>query len=385
MKLFVLLSRFPYPLEKGDKLRAFHQIRELSKHHEIHLCCLSDTEVKDEWKKELEHYCESITVHQLTKLKVWFNTAIQLFSDKPYQVGYFYQKSIQRKINTQIQSLQPDHIYCQLIRTSEYVKNFHDINKTIDYQDALSKGMFRRAEISSGIKKSIFTTEGKRLSAYENRIFDYFQHHTIISEQDRNFINHPESGNIAIVENGISDEFFNYTGDVKKTHQIGFVGNMNYPPNIECSEFLSSEILPKLNSDVQLLLAGASPHQRIKDLASSQVKVTGWIEDIRDAYASIEVFTAPLFVGTGLQNKLLEAMAMGIPVVTTPLANNALKAKAGEHILIAENAEEFAAHITNLLNDSSLKEKITTNAKAFVRENYSWEKSVSKLEQLFAQ
>ncbi|MEX1002720.1 MAG: glycosyltransferase [Crocinitomicaceae bacterium] len=382
MKLFVLLSRFPYPLEKGDKLRAYHQIRLLSQQHEIHLCCLSDQKVTAEWRNELAPYCASIHVLKLRKILIYLNTFLQLFTDKPYQVGYFYQSPVQRKINQLISTIHPDHIYCQLIRTTEYVKNIHNIPKTLDYQDALSKGMFRRAEISRGSKKQLFRAEGKRLSEYENRIFDFFNHHTIISEQDRDFINHPSKDRIEVIKNGIAESFFNYDMPSVKTHQIVFTGNMNYPPNIECAEFLVNEILPLLEDDVRILLSGASPHQRVLQLASKKVEVTGWVDDIRESYARAELFVAPLFIGTGLQNKLLEAMAMGIPSITTPLTNSALGASPDQELLIAENASQFAEQINRLLNNKKLYGQVQLNAKKFVRENFSWEKSVKQLAHL---
>lgn len=384
MKIFVLLSRFPYPLEKGDKLRAYHQLRELSKTNQIHLCCLTDKKVKSEWRKELASFCETVDVFNLNKPLIYWNTAKQLFSDNPFQVGYFYQNRIQRKINQLIKLHQVDHIYCQLIRTAEYVKNIHSIDKTIDYMDALSKGMDRRAAIAKGIKKKLYSIEGKRLAAYENRIFDYFNHHVIISKQDRELINHPDNNRIHIIENGISENYFNYKKDVEKEYDLVFTGNMNYPPNIECSEYIVNNILPLLPSSTKLLLSGASPHQRILTLdKENKITVSGWVDDIRASYASAKIFIAPLFIGTGLQNKLLEAMAMGIPCITTSLASNALNATDKKHILIAETADEFAKLSAQLLEDESFYNRISEQGRTFVKDQFSWSKSVEKLNSVF--
>jgi len=384
MKLFVILSRFPYPLEKGDKLRAYYQLQELAKNHEIHLHCLSDQTIKAEWRAKVEKHCASVSIHPLKKHLIYWNTAKQLFGTKPFQIGYFFQKNIYKNINKSLNEIKPDHIYCQLIRTAEYVKDIHDIPKTLDYMDALSKGMLRRGAIQNGLKGKLFKIEGRRLSEYENRIFDYFNQHTIISKQDRDLINHPGKASIAIIENGISEDYFDYQKPVVKTHDLLFTGNMNYPPNIECSEFISNEISPLLPSS-SIKISGASPHQRILDLKkNSQVEITGWVDDLRDSYASAKIFVAPLFIGTGLQNKLLEAMAMGLPVVTTPLANNALKAEAGKEILIAENAEGFKKHISNLLEDEQLYNSISQAGKEYVKSKFSWQQSVAKLEKLLA-
>ena len=144
MKLFVLLSRFPYPLEKGDKLRAFHQIKELSKQHEIVLCALSDQKVAQSSIDKLQEYCKAIHIIKLPKWKIYWNLFWQLlFTDKSLQVVYFYNKSAQKKINRIITEYQPDHIYGQLIRVAEYIKNI-PIPKTLDYMDALARGMERR-------------------------------------------------------------------------------------------------------------------------------------------------------------------------------------------------------------------------------------------------
>ena len=384
MKLSIVVSRFPFPLEKGDKLRIYHQIKELSKRHKIQLHCLSDKTIKDEWKAEIQQYCEELYVYELKKPLLYFNTLKQLLGSNPFQIGYFYQSRIRKQIRKRIQLFQPDHIYAQLIRTAEYIKDIHDIPKTLDYMDALSKGMFRRAELVSGIKKKLYNIEGKRLAEYENRIFDYFNHHCIISRQDRDFIQHPDHQKITIVENGISEEFFG-TSTVQQNTELLFTGNMNYPPNVECAEFLVHKILPIIDNDIRLTLAGASPNKRILAFNDHpRVEVTGWMDDIKMAYASAGIFVAPLFIGTGLQNKLLEAMAMGVPVITTPLANNALGAKDGKEILIANHAEDFANQIVYLLNNPPIYQEISAAAKVFVKKHYNWQLSAETLEKLFS-
>lgn len=388
MKLFILLSRFPYPLEKGDKLRAYYQIKALSEKHELIICCLTDQHVTREARHEIEQFTTSLHIFPLNKFLIYWNTIKQVLTDKPFQVGYFYQAGIQKKIGKIIRTEQPDHIYCQLIRTTEYVKNIHNIPKTLDFMDALSKGLYRRSEIASGIKKKVFQIEGKRLSDYEHRIFDYFNHHTIISEQDRKFINHPQNKEITVVENGISASFFETIELTdKSTYDLVFTGNMNYPPNIECAEYIVNELLPELlisHPNITVLLSGANPNSRVLELGKhSNVTVTGWVEDIRESYLKGKIFCAPLFIGTGLQNKLLEAMALGLPVITTPLANNALNASTNKEILIANNRTEFVNAIKQLLENKEVYKALSAQAKSFVKSKFEWETSVAKLEKLF--
>lgn len=380
MKLFVIVSRVPYPLDKGDKLRAYHQIKELSKRNEIHLCCLDDNNTSEESITHLKSICKEVSVFKLNKFKIYLNLFWALFSSKPFQVHYFYQLTVHSKIKQLIRVYNPDRIFCQLIRTAEYVKNEHTIVKTLDYMDAFSKGIDRRIE-TAGLLKPIFREEAKRLLKYEHLIFDYFDEHSIISEEDRQLIYHQNRDKIEVVTNGIDTTFFKPLAE-NKSYDIIFVGNMSYAPNVSAVLFLVQEIVPLLSKDIKVLIAGAEPSKEIKRLASSTIKVTGWIEDIREAYNSAKVFVAPLFIGTGLQNKLLEAMSMELPCITTELVNNSLKAENGLELEIANTAEDFANRISNLLNDIPKRDLLGKAARHFVEEEYSWEESTKKLEHI---
>ncbi len=383
-KIFIILSRVPYPLEKGDKLRAYHQIRALSKDHYISLCCLSDRRTDKETLTELNKITDELDILYLNRWLIYWNVFKMLFSTKPFQIGYFFQKKYKKIIHRKIEELQPDVIYCQLIRVAEYVKDIHNIPKTIDYMDAFSKGMLRRAKIEKGIRKYLLKLEGERLRIYENRIFDYFDHHTIISEQDRYYIGHTNNHSIKVVENGIDASFFENLEQPEKQYDIVFVGNLNYAPNISCCEFLIDKLYPelvKVKPDFKILLAGANPHDSIRSKVSSNtnIELSGWVEDIRFSYLSGKVFVAPLFIGTGLQNKLLEAMALGVPCVTTPLANNALGAQEGTEVLIAKTLQEFTDSVFLLLNDSGLYDNIGASARHFVKEHFDWKKSTGRI------
>ncbi len=385
MKLFVLLSRFPYPLEKGDKLRAFHQIKELSKHHEITLCALSDQKVEQASIDKLQEYCKSIHVIRLPKWKIYWNLFWQLlFTDKSLQVVYFYNKSTQKKITKLIQEHQPDHIYGQLIRVAEYIKNI-PVPKTLDYMDALARGMERRIALSPFYIKWFLTTETTRLKRYEHQIFDAFDNLTIISEQDKNLIVHIKNDAIQIIPNGVDYEMFKFQENAEKKYDLIFTGNMAYPPNIDSVIYLVNEVMPlvwKKYPDIKLVIAGAEPDKKVLQLASKNVEVTGWVKDITSYYAAAKIFIAPMQIGTGLQNKLLEAMAMKLPCVTSQLANNALGAEHQNSILIGNEPEEYYEHIISLLENKNLYYNIATSGYDFVKKNYTWEGTTQKLNEL---
>jgi glycosyltransferase involved in cell wall biosynthesis len=372
--LAVILSRFPFPLEKGDKLRAYYQLVDLAKVFDIHLICTSEKEIqKNDYEKVLK-LCKTIHVFKLKKVNLFFNLCWAIFDSKPFQVRFFYQKWIQKEINQILKDLQPSHIYCQLIRSSEYIKNYHSCPKTLDYMDALSKGMERRIDHVWGIKKWIFSSENKRLAKYERLIFDYFENHTIISKQDRNYIMHPQREKITLVPNGVDNQFFE-TFSAEKKFDLVFTGNMGYPPNIDAAMLIEKEIVPELSArglSLKCLISGANPHPSLKAESTANFQVNGWVEDIRESYASAKIFIAPMMIGTGLQNKLLEAMAMGLPCITSTLANNALLAKPEKEILIANDPKTFAKQIERLLNDPVLYKNVSEAGRQFVKENYQW-------------
>jgi len=378
-QLVIVLSRFPYPLEKGDKLRSYYQIKELSKLHSIHLIALSDVAVADSSKEELNKFCSSVTVHHLSKISIAFNSFLALLGNKPIQVGYFYNFSIHQKIKKQLIEIRPDHIFSQLIRTTEYTKNYLSCPKTLDYMDALSKGMERRIEKASWFSKWFFKMEYKRLRHYERVMFDYFDKKTIISKQDKQFIFHPERNEIVCIPNGI-DVHFLESIVVDQDYDFSFVGNMNYPPNIEAVEFIATNILPHFPT-AKLLVAGANPHPKLEKLAKSNrnITISGWVDDIRTSYVRSKIFLAPMQTGTGMQNKLLEAMALGVPCLTTPLANNAIGALHEHSIMVANEIPEMIQLLSRLLEDEQLRQDIGSNGKQFVEKNYSWTKATQEL------
>jgi len=370
-KLVVCLSRFPYPLDKGDKLRAFHQIKQLATNFEVYLICTTDTAVNFSQINVLKEFCKEVFVFKLSPWKIGWNLFLTIFSTKPFQVAYFYQSSIHRKIKTLLSEIKPDFIYSQLIRTSEYVKNYHACSKTLDYMDAFSKGIERRMSSKKGIVRWVFKQEFQRLLNYERQIFEYFEHHTIISEQDRSFIAHPRQKEISIIPNGVA-HFTPEKYKLIKKIDLLFTGNMGYPPNLEAALFIYQKVLPYLSDTTTCLIAGVNPPISLRKIASETFRVSGWVEDMGECYAKSKIFIAPMFIGTGLQNKLLEAMAMGIPCITTTLANKALQATPNEEILIANSPAEFISQITNLQEDKILYDQIAEQGKNYVRKNFSW-------------
>jgi polysaccharide biosynthesis protein PslH len=268
-KLVVVLSRFPFPLEKGDKLRAYYQLRDLSVKFEIYLICTSQIKIKEVHLKEIGKFCKKVYVFKLNKILVLSSVFFGFFGNKPLQVAFFHQNWIQRKINNIIAAVEPNHIFCQLIRMTEYVKNYHACSKTLDYMDALSKGMERRAAKTRRPLKWLFLLEFRRLLSYERQIFDYFEKHIIISERDQYEISHPQNNSMIVIPNGVDERFYQKI-DIEKDFDVLFTGNMSYSPNIEAAKILANKIIPTFNKQksyqINCLISGANPHFSLKKI-----------------------------------------------------------------------------------------------------------------------
>jgi glycosyltransferase involved in cell wall biosynthesis len=173
--------------------------------------------------------------------------------------------------------------------------------------------------------------------------------------------------------------------DREKEYDLVFTGNMGYPPNINAAEFLAHKILPLVQPfkpDIRILIAGANPNIRVSVLKSENINVSGWVPDMRECYAMAKIFIAPMQIGTGLQNKLLEAMAMQIPCITSPLANQALLAKENEEILIADTPEAYAQHVLFLLDHPEKASQIAKAGHDYILKNFTWEAETDKIEKL---
>lgn len=381
-KVFFMVSRFPYPLIKGDKLRAFHQIKYLSNYCDIYLCALSDENVKDEWKKALLPFCKEIIIHRLKLSSIISNVIYALlFTKKPLQTAYFYNSKIESRIKKDIERINADHIFCQLIRTALYVKDVNDIPKTLDYMDALSAGMERRAQTEGILTNWLFNLEARRLRKFEHFILKFFDNAVIISESDRSLIFHYENEEIVIVPNGVETDHFNKV-DVSESFDILFTGNMSYPPNVQSAVYLIKNIIPKVlevRPETKVLISGANPVKKIRMLASENVKILGFVEDIRESYSASKIFCAPMQIGSGLQNKLLEAMAMKMPCISSELANKSLGAVEGSDILVGRNSTEYAQHILSLLGKPEKALEIGENGYRFVSSHFNWMDSTRKI------
>jgi glycosyltransferase involved in cell wall biosynthesis len=303
----------------------------------------------------------------------------------PIQVGYFLDQQIKKQIQAVIIEEEPDHIYAQLIRTAEYVKSL-PLLKTLDYMDVFSVGMKQRAERGPQLLRPLYRFESRRLNDYERNIYREFNHHCIISKQDRDRLPLHFNKQVEIVSNGVDTDYFAPDPDQKASYDLVFVGNMGYMPNVEAAKILVKKIMPVIweqKPETTLLIAGARPDRQVQKLSENRVKISGWVDDIRTAYLNGRILVAPITSGIGQQNKILEGMSMGLPCITTKMVNNAIGALDGETIILASGIRDFAVKVLSLMDDPGQQEMLGSACRNFVITNFNWEKNIDQLENLF--
>ncbi len=372
MRLLVLLPRFPFPLDKGDKLRAYYQIQYLSRFHEITLIHFESQPTQDQLEA-LAPYCNKIVSIPTSPFQKFCGLIRAFVKGLPLQNGFFYAFNAYKTVNQVINEMQPDHIYCQMLRVAEWVEKT-PITKTLDFQDVLSVGFLRRRDKARPLFKPLFNCEYERLKKYEAKLANIFNHLTIITSVDRDLLPFDHKNEVVVVPNGVQ---VYGTENKEKEFDIIFSGNMSYPPNVDASIYLVEKILPLVKSAypfVKMAIVGTDPAPSVQRLASENVIVTGCVPSLQPYYQAAKIFVAPMQLGTGLQNKILEAMANQIPVVVSPLAGNSLiAANNGEHLILAQTPQEFAKNIVNLLTDEKLANHIALHGFEYVQKHYNWD------------
>lgn len=381
MDILVIAPRFPWPLEKGDKLRLYQIIRHLAGHGRVHLFALTHHPIPSRHLDQVTRFCASWKVHRIPRYRVLWNLGTGILRGLPVSVAWFTDRKAYRELELFHASCRPEVTFGQLARIGEYLCPLPG-PKVIDLMDAFSVISAQRAASSPWPVSAFFRFESKRLASYERKMRTCTDRQVFISQRDREAVDPQNSWPVTIVPNGIDLNHFCAPSSKKPGTDLVFVGNLGYFPNIEAARFLVKEVMPMVwqkRPQTTVLLAGARPAGAVRSLAGKQVTVRAWLPDIREAYADGRVFAAPVFSGAGLQNKILEAMAMALPVVTTNHVNRAIGATPDREIAIADTAVDFAHTLLKLLEEEDQRSLMARAGHIFVSRKFGWEESIQQL------
>ena len=339
--------------------------------HEVHLFCISEKNTSDEDIAHLKQFCKSVTLYPVSRIMRFWMVFAGIFFNLPFHVGYFYLNRLTRNIQRDLQENNPDLIFCQLVRVIPYLKGFKG-KIWLDFMDSFSANLRKRKETAPWWEKIWLRWEIAKMIKVEKSAFDTADYFSIISEQDRQSIDPENKHRIAVLPNGVDLEYYHPNEYHEELYDICFTGNLGYEPNIKAASYLINRIGKKLESDITVRIAGARPSKSLMKQSNTRFIIEGWMDDIREVYWTGKIFVAPLFSGSGQQNKILEAMASGLSVITTSQVNNAIGAIPGKEIFIADDLQTFLRTIDMLLDDEDLRKSTSHDAREFVEKNYDW-------------
>ena len=265
-----------------------------------------------------------------------------------------------------------------------------DLPKILDLPDAFSLYWTRRKNTKRPWYNRLFDPiELKRLKKYETRM-RVFSLNLACSVEDRDYLRSSyKDADFELLRNGVDLETFKFNAhDYGKDHTILFTGNMDYAPNVDAVHYFVEEIFPQIKkemSGVRLIIAGQRPIESVRRLANETIEVTGFVQDIAEMYNSASVVIAPLRFGAGTQNKVLEAMAMGVPVVCTDIGFKGLELISGQGVIHAPEKNDFIKAVISLLKDRELREKVGQEGLQIAREKFSWDGISKQLESYWEQ
>ncbi len=389
MHILFLTSRLPYPPNRGDRLRAFHFLRRLSEDHEIHLVSFIASDSEREQISALAPFCKSVQVVLMPPVRSALAVLLNFWRPYPLQALYYRHPAMERLVNKTLRTIPIDLAYIHLFRMAPYPADHPEVYRIVDLTDVISREVRRSMPYRGSLSRLIYALEGPRITRYERRVPPAFEETWLISNADRQALAEACPGaNIQTVTNGVdTDRFFPLLADPEPDRLI-FVGHMGVFHNIDAAAFLAETILPLIRRqrpDCQLTLAGAAPVPRVQNLGRLPgVTVTGFVPDLNAELNRAMVFAAPLRFAAGVQNKVLEAMAAGVPVVTSPVVNEGVGAQAGREILLAADPEGFADQVVRLLQAPSEARAIGEAGRLFVLENFNWENPRNRVKEIAA-
>jgi sugar transferase (PEP-CTERM/EpsH1 system associated) len=340
--------------------------------------------------KALEKYCVSIDVAYRGKTSARVLSLLALFSNNPLSIVPFYSRRLAKKIAYRLRTEKVDKILVFSSAMAEYVRNIAGIPKIMDFVDVDSEKWRLYTDYHSFPLSWIYRLEAKRLARYEEEVAKAFDHTLVVSKREAELFQRRFNGRpISVIPNGVDLDYF--APNSRHTFYTSpptlvFTGAMDYFPNIDAVQYFCQTIFPRVRKarpEVQFLIVGRNPTRLVKALGRHpNVTITGPVSDVRPSLSQAQIAVAPLRIARGIQNKILEAMAMGLPVVGTSQAFQGLQVSTKDGIRIVDAPEEFAQEVLTLLADHALRRQCSLQARYYVQHHHQWQDHGAYLESL---
>jgi sugar transferase (PEP-CTERM/EpsH1 system associated) len=393
--LLYLVHRIPYPPNKGDKVRSCNILRQLARTHRVFLGTFIDHPDDHRHIDTLRQWCEDLCACNMHPLRTRLTSLRGLLTGEALSLPYYRSRTLLDWVQKTIAREQITAAVAFSGPMAQYLRETGLTRKIIDFCDVDSAKWTQYAADRRGPTAWLYRREGRRLAAFERQAATTSDASLFATAAEAALFTRsaPELfARVHVMQNGVDADYFSPAHTLPNPYPEGgpvlvFTGAMDYWPNIDAVTWFTRDILPRIRRRqpaVRFWIVGMNPTPAVQALAGEGVIVTGGVPDVRPYLAHADIVEAPLRIARGIQNKVLEAMAMARPVVVAAAPAVGLAARAGEECEVAEHAEDFAAATLRLLEDPSARANMGQRARAAVLERYGWSAHLAMLDRLLA-
>ncbi len=391
MKILFLAFEVPYPLDRGGRIKTFHYLKALTRHHQVSLVALTRTQ---DCVTKLEYLRSELALEEvhgihidLARLRKARLALTSLLQTKPFVISLYDSAEGKHLVERLLNGNHFDLVYADHLHTAQYVPMETRALTLLDQHNVETMVLQRFADTQSWKPLQWFARrEHYKMSRYEPKMCRQFDAIWVTTEVDRELIAPwllPRQ-HIKVLPIGVDTDYFQPDGRKRDPHTLISVGTLSWPPNADGVLWFYNEVyllIKKQIPNIQFVIVGANPPSAIQKLAEDpSVKVTGWVNDIRPYMARSTMMIVPLRGGSGMRVKILNALAMGLPVVSTSVGCEGIDVTSGDDILIADDVKTLVQRIVTLFQDQQLQQTLSKNGVRLIQERYSWKALYSQVE-----
>jgi sugar transferase (PEP-CTERM/EpsH1 system associated) len=390
--LLFLAHRLPYPPNKGDKVRSYHLLRHLAQRYRIALGTFVDDPTDWQYIERIRTWCAEVYVEPIVPWTRRLKSLTGVLTGEAVTLPYFRSARLRGWVQDVVRRERIERAFAYSSPMAQYVLD-SPLRCVIDFVDLDSAKWGDYAQRRPWPLSSFYRREARRLLAYEKSVAARTEASLFVTRDEARLlgVEAPDcTQRIVAIENGVDSDYFSPAHHLASPfshdeHALVFTGTMDYWPNVDAVTWFAREVLPRvrrLDPRVRFHVVGMKPQRAVRALQSEAVNVTGRVDDVRPYLLHARAVVAPMQVARGIQNKVLEAMAMGRPVIVSPAAASALNASAGIEFEVADDAVAFAAK-THALMDPPTGEAMGRLARARILADYAWPARFARLDELF--
>ena len=388
MNILYLCHRFPYPPKRGGKIRPFNMIRHLSAQgHQVTVCSLVRSDAEAEEGAGIAPFCASYEMAQVSNPVQVLRMVARLPLTTPSSMGFFRSNQLARRVRELLEQKRWDLIFVHCSSVAQYVEHVRDVPKILDFGDMDSQKWLEYANYKPFPLSLGYTLEGRKMERAESSLARRFELCTATTRAEWETLEAYGSGaSTDWFPNGVDASYFKPSDEAFDADTISFIGRMDYYPNQEGMARFCGQTWPLLKARrpaLKLLIVGADPSPEMRKLGELPgVTVTGSVPDVRPFILGSALMVAPLNIARGTQNKILEAMAMGVPVVTSTIAAGGVDAQAPEHFLVADTPAQTCAAILRILEQPDERLRLSVAGRERMLSHHSWPHSMQRLDRI---